>query len=165
MLNSVSKKGVSKKLQPIYVGPYLLVSKVSDCLFLIVNSRGKRQVMHHDRLRRCSDENIPLWARRERRKMEDLPDEEEGRVEGNEEEAETRLDTFFDEAPEENQIEQPKKDAGSTGGGGCQNGAASPPLGSADATDCPPIRVSDRPRRRTRKPDWLQDCITEKCSL
>ena len=37
---------------------------------MVINNRGKRQVLHHDRLRCCHDNNVPLWARRERRKLE-----------------------------------------------------------------------------------------------
>ena len=76
MLNSVSRKGVSRKLQPVYLGPLLIVNKLSSSLFVVVGPRGRRQVVHHDRLRPCSDRNIPLWARRERRKMSDSPVEE-----------------------------------------------------------------------------------------
>lgn len=70
LLNSAGKIGQSRKLQPIYTGPHLIVKKISDILFATINSRGKQQITHHDRMRRCSDHNIPIWARRERARLQ-----------------------------------------------------------------------------------------------
>ena len=70
VLNSASKKGHSRKLQPIYCGPYLVTHQISDILYQIQGRRGKeRQVMHHDRLKPCHDRNIPLWVRRDRAEL------------------------------------------------------------------------------------------------
>ena len=50
ILNSAGKVGQSRKLQSIYSGPYLIICKLSDILFTTVNSRGRQQVTHHDRM-------------------------------------------------------------------------------------------------------------------
>ena len=66
-LNSASPKGHSRKLQPIFTGPFLVTHKISDILYQIQGRRGKgKQVLHHDRLKMCQDRVIPLWLRRER---------------------------------------------------------------------------------------------------
>jgi hypothetical protein len=70
MLNGATKKGHSKKLQPIYVGPYLVTHKISDILYQIQGRRGKeRRVIHHDRLKLCKDRDLPLWIHRDRKEL------------------------------------------------------------------------------------------------
>ena len=73
-INSASKKGQSRKLQSIYCGPFLVVAKISDILYQIAGKGGKNtQVIHHDRLRRCLDRDVPLWARRQRAEAHQIP--------------------------------------------------------------------------------------------
>lgn len=64
-LNATVKKGVSRKLEPVYVGPLLVTEVISPVLYR-VEGRKKSTVMHHDRLRICEDRFIPLWIRRRR---------------------------------------------------------------------------------------------------
>ena len=64
-LNATVKKGVSRKLEPVYVGPLLVTEVISPVLYR-VEGRKKSAVMHHDRLRVCEDRFIPLWIRRRR---------------------------------------------------------------------------------------------------
>ena len=65
LTNPQIKTGVSKKLQSIYCGPYLVVEVLSSVLYRIRDRRGDK-VVHHDRLRICNDRHIPLWMRKMR---------------------------------------------------------------------------------------------------
>ena len=64
-LNSASVKGVTKKLQPIYNGPYVVTQILSPVTIKIEGRKGA-EVVHHDRLRICPDRVMPLWMRRKR---------------------------------------------------------------------------------------------------
>ena len=158
VLNSVSKKGQSKKRQPIYLGPYLIVSKISDCLFVVINNRGKRQVLHHDRLRCCHDNNVPLWARRERRKLE--AESTEGGEDGNDVLAEEDMDvsTLFEHA-EARPATSSSNDVPEQGG---QRDEPAPSQELMAAPVLPPSHVNGRQRQQ---PAWLRDCITHRGTL
>ena len=68
LVNSATKIGVSKKLQPCWQGPFLIIKVVSPILFEIA-SRKKNWVVHHDRLKKCTDRSMPLWLRRRRHNL------------------------------------------------------------------------------------------------
>ena len=70
-LDTSTKVGESKKLRPVYTGP-LVVSKVISPILYQVEARKKSFVLHHDRLRKCSDRDIPLWLRRRRHQVLNL---------------------------------------------------------------------------------------------
>jgi hypothetical protein len=71
VLNSASKKGQSRKLQPIYCGPYIVSHVISEVLYQIEGRRRRNhQILHHDRLRLCIDRDVPLWARRRRTELQ-----------------------------------------------------------------------------------------------
>ena len=70
-LNTKIRVGQSTKLQPIYVGPYLVVKVLSPVLYQIEGNKSK-MVLHHDRLRPCTNDQIPLWVRRRRRALFDV---------------------------------------------------------------------------------------------
>ena len=65
LLDPQIKMGVSKKLQTIYKCPYLITRVISPVLYKIKDKR-RETVVHHDRLRECTDRFIPLWMRRMR---------------------------------------------------------------------------------------------------
>ena len=73
MLNEHRSPGISKKLQPIYGGPYLIVKVISNVLFKLRN-RKKEFVAHHDRLIECNDRFVPIWLRRMRQQYLNLDD-------------------------------------------------------------------------------------------
>ena len=60
--------GVSKKLKPPWVGPYLIVEVLTPNLYR-VQGRKERDVLHHDKLRICQDREIPLRMRQLRKKF------------------------------------------------------------------------------------------------
>ena len=62
---TATKPGHSRKLKPVYTGP-LLVTKVFSPVTFQIEGRKKIEVLHHDRLRPCPENNIPLWMKRKR---------------------------------------------------------------------------------------------------
>ena len=72
-LNFATKKGVSKKLQPLYDGPFIVTRVLSPVLIEIEN-RKRKKVVHHNKLKPCNDRFIPLWIRRRRQELLSLDD-------------------------------------------------------------------------------------------
>ena len=84
-LDSASKVGESKKLQPIFLGPFLIVKQVSPDLFYL-EDRKRSRLAHHDTLQPCKDRNIPFWLRRKRHLLMETVDLSLGETEPREEE-------------------------------------------------------------------------------
>ena len=57
--------GQSRKLNPLFTGPYLVVKVLSPYLYR-VRDRKKTLVLHHDRLKICEERAVPFWVRRRR---------------------------------------------------------------------------------------------------
>ena len=72
-LNNATKKGVSKKLQPLYDGPFI-VPRVLSPILIEIESRKRNKVVHHNKLKPCNDRFIPLWIRRRRQELLSLDD-------------------------------------------------------------------------------------------
>ncbi len=70
-LDSAASPGETRKLKPVYIGPFLVTEVLSPLLYR-VEGRRKSQVLHHDRLRFCGDRFIPMWIRRKRHELLDL---------------------------------------------------------------------------------------------
>ena len=70
VLNSATKVGRSKKLQPIWKGPYIVTEVLSDILYGITSQR-KTTVQHVDRMRLYIDRTVPLWVQRRRTQLVD----------------------------------------------------------------------------------------------
>ena len=64
-LDSYTKVGQCKKLQPIYLGPYLVIKVIPPSLYWI-EDRKRNMVVHHDRLTSCRDRVVPFWLRKKR---------------------------------------------------------------------------------------------------
>lgn len=64
-LDSVIQKGISKKLTPIYTGPFV-IEKVNHPLYWLRTKRGGTTVIHHDRLLAAAPEYVPLVLKRQR---------------------------------------------------------------------------------------------------
>ena len=73
MTNSASKIGQSRKLQPLWLGPFLVTQVISPTLCKIASQR-KSFIAHHDRLRPCKDKVLPLWLERRRLRLEGITD-------------------------------------------------------------------------------------------
>ena len=70
-IDSSTKVGHSKKLRPVWLGPFLVTEVLSPVLYRI-QGRKDTTVIHHDRLKICKDRVIPLWLRRKRHGLLDL---------------------------------------------------------------------------------------------
>ena len=66
--NSAFKVGDSRKLNPLYTGPYLVTEVISPILYR-VESQKKEYVLHHDRLHICEEKAIPIWVQRKRHQL------------------------------------------------------------------------------------------------
>ncbi|CAG2227664.1 unnamed protein product [Mytilus edulis] len=67
-LDSTSKVGQSKKLRAPWQGPYVVIRVLSPVLYEITG-RKKEMVIHHDRIKQCDDEIVPLWIKRLRNRL------------------------------------------------------------------------------------------------
>lgn len=68
MIDSSTKIGQSKKLQEPWIGLLVVTEKLSPVLYRIKN-RLKKKVVHHDRLKRCSDRDTQIWLTRLRHRV------------------------------------------------------------------------------------------------
>ena len=64
-LNKKTKTGQPSKLQPIWMGPFLVIDVVSPIL-LRIRDRRKSMVVHYDMVKLCNDRHLPLWMQRMR---------------------------------------------------------------------------------------------------
>ncbi|CAC5404213.1 unnamed protein product [Mytilus coruscus] len=67
-LDSTSKVGQSKKLRAPWQGPYVVIRVLSPVLYEITG-RKKEMIIHHDRIKQCDDEIVPLWIKRLRNRL------------------------------------------------------------------------------------------------
>ena len=86
--------GVSKKLRSPWVGPYLITKVLSPELYL-VRGRKSKDVLHHDKLMKCEDREIPICMRRLRNQFLDGKLSEE--IDTDIWENDLNLSTLFDE--------------------------------------------------------------------
>ena len=70
-LNSTSKVGESKKLKPVWLGPLVVTAVINPVLFRVKDWKNEF-VLHHDRLKPCEDQVVPLWMCRMCHNMLDL---------------------------------------------------------------------------------------------
>ena len=75
LVNSATKVGQSKKLQPIWRGPYIITDVISPVLYK-VSDRHRITTQHVDRMRLYNDRSVPLWIARKRAQLLQLPDED-----------------------------------------------------------------------------------------
>lgn len=68
LMNSATRVGQSKKLAPLWKEPFIIMQVIPPVLYQIASSK-KEWVVHHDRLRRCDNDLLPLWLRRKRHTM------------------------------------------------------------------------------------------------
>ena len=66
--NMTTRVGQSKKLLPIWKGPFVVTKAISHVLYRVAD-RKKERVKHPDKLRICEDRDIPLWIRRKRHQI------------------------------------------------------------------------------------------------
>ena len=63
LFNNSRKKGLTPKLQCRWLGPFLIIKKLSDVVFRIQQSpRGKPKVVHFDRLKPYEGDPLKPWG-------------------------------------------------------------------------------------------------------
>lgn len=67
--NSATTAGVSRKLQPLWKGPFVVTQVVSPVLYRVSGQR-RATVQHHDRLRPFHERSVPLWVHRKRASLD-----------------------------------------------------------------------------------------------
>jgi hypothetical protein len=65
ILHTDIKPGQSRKLLPVWRGPAIVTEVISSTLFRLRDQR-RTFVLHHDRLRRCYERDVPPWFKRTR---------------------------------------------------------------------------------------------------
>ncbi len=66
--------GISRKLQPILKGPYVVLEVITPALYRLRDQK-RDSVHHHDKMRICEDREIPLWVQRVRQEILTGPQE------------------------------------------------------------------------------------------
>ena len=102
--NVAVKLGQSRKLCPLFKGPYLIIRVLSPYLYE-VQDRKKTLVLHHDRLKICEERAVPFWVRRKRHQLFQKEDIEEDRAQHLDEDTATTED----EEVVEVQVEDPEE--------------------------------------------------------
>jgi hypothetical protein len=92
LANSATKIGQSRKLAPLWKGP-LVVTKVLSPVLYQIGSPRKSWTVHHDRLRPCHDDPLPLWVVRKRNSLLGVTDDDAGEADS----MEDFLSSFVDE--------------------------------------------------------------------
>ena len=63
--NTARKPGQSRKLAPLYEGPFLVLRALTNSLYLVADQK-RMQTWHHDKLRMCHESPLPTWLLRQR---------------------------------------------------------------------------------------------------
>ena len=66
LLNEVRKESVCPKLQPAFIGPFVVTMKISDLNYRIQKDKDGHKVVtvHHDKLKPYQGQNPPKWAKK-----------------------------------------------------------------------------------------------------
>ncbi|XP_033757508.1 uncharacterized protein LOC117339906 [Pecten maximus] len=96
-LDTSKKIGQSPKLKSPWVGPYLVVKKLSPALYRICDRKSRATVVHHDRLKACHDRELPVWLLRLRSDLQlplDVPQADGSEELGHPEDLDARAPAF-----------------------------------------------------------------------
>ena len=64
-LNERRTEGVCLKLQPAFIGPWVIVERINDQDYLVHQGKNGRQIIiHHDKLKPYKWVNYPVWGRK-----------------------------------------------------------------------------------------------------
>lgn len=136
MTDSSTKIGQSKKLQKPWIGLFVVTGKLSPVLYRIKNRR-KERVVHHDRLKRCSKRDTPIWLIRLRHTVMTDVTHSEQEEEDEEDEDVGYLDNLYGD----HMVSIPSQNSNAFGG----NSKAS----SVSTSD---VKVNSKERRHVRPP-------------
>jgi hypothetical protein len=63
VLNEKREVGVCPKLQPVFLGPFVVTKKINDWLVEVQTTKdGNRRILHHDKIKKYLGDEIPKWA-------------------------------------------------------------------------------------------------------
>ena len=93
------EKGLSPKLQPRWLGPYLIVSRLSDVTFRVqLTPRAHPIIVHADRMKRYEGQARPTWQFHRRETTSETAQEDEvGNVDSQETEDKNETKTVSPE--------------------------------------------------------------------
>lgn len=69
ILDTAQVKGRTKKLDPLWKEPGIVVQKVTSYVYTVKLEKVLITI-NHDRMKKCDDRNIPAWLRRAKRRLE-----------------------------------------------------------------------------------------------
>ena len=58
------------KLSPPWLGPAIIIEVLSPFTYKVKINNNTRKVMHHDKVKKCHDEDIPGWIKKEQMRIE-----------------------------------------------------------------------------------------------
>ena len=65
LLNETRKVGQNPKLQPTYLGPYVVLERLNNLVYKIqLDDRGQERIVNHDKLKKYLGSNYPSWGKR-----------------------------------------------------------------------------------------------------
>ena len=65
LFNETKQVGLSPKLQPTFVGPYVIIDKYGEVNYKIqLDNKGKSRVIHHDKLKKYTGVDPPRWTKK-----------------------------------------------------------------------------------------------------
>ncbi|VDI61792.1 COMPASS component SPP1 [Mytilus galloprovincialis] len=70
IIDTASVKGRSKKLDPPWKGPGIIVEKITSYVYRVKLEKSVF-VINHDRMKKCNDRNIPAWLKRAQNQLRD----------------------------------------------------------------------------------------------
>lgn len=68
-LNENRRLGVCQKLQPTYLGPFVITRKFNDLIFNIHLGPNDSRVVHHNKLKKYEGEEKPEWVKKLLKKL------------------------------------------------------------------------------------------------
>ena len=68
---TITKPGISPKLQSLYHGPYVIVQKYDDLTYRVqLTKTGVHQVLHHNKLKPYEGHSVPNWVKSIKNKLD-----------------------------------------------------------------------------------------------
>jgi hypothetical protein len=63
LLNETRKIGQNPKLQPTYLGPYIVLERLNNLVYKIqLDDKGQERIVNHDKLKKYLGDNYPAWG-------------------------------------------------------------------------------------------------------
>ena len=153
LLDTAMKKGVCKKLSKKYRGPYKIIAKLEECVYIIkpVANKGRKITVHQNRLKRCFERKIVQVVQEDILDAMDQTHSKGTRIEVG---AATRVKTS---QQEENGQDKAERNDGKAQENKQQKSDRSFVLTKylKKKIDAEPVKQVERPKRNRKRPDFL----------